>query len=263
MRTITLVLLAFGISLAVLLVLWARQLRTRDATSVDVAWSFSLTGMAILYAIAADGEPARRALVGGLGALWSARLGWYLFATRVRTSHGEDGRYAALRAEWGATAPARFLRVYVAQAVAATLFSLPLLAAMRAGPLDAWAVAGTLVWLVAVAGETIADRQLAAFRVRPGTRGQVCRDGLWAWSRHPNYFFEWVHWWTYVLIGHAAPLTFIGPVVMLALLLKGTGIPYTEKQALRSRGDAYREYMHTTSAFVPWPPSRPRAPGAE
>ncbi len=256
MGTITLILVAFGASLVVLLILWARQLRTRDATSVDVAWSFSLTGMAVLYAIFSDGDQARRVLVGVLGAVWSGRLGWYLYTTRVRTSEGEDGRYAALRAEWGADAPARFLRVYVAQAVAATLFSLPLLAAMRAGPLDAWALAGTLVWIVAVAGETIADRQLAAFRARPGTGGRVCREGLWGWSRHPNYFFEWVHWWAYVLIGHAAPLTFIGPVVMLALLLKGTGIPYNEAQALRSRGEEYREYMRTTSAFVPWPPRR-------
>ena len=191
-----------------------------------------------------------------MGALWSARLGWYLYATRVRAEHGEDGRYAALRDEWGAGAPARFLRVYVAQSVAATLFSLPLLSAMRGGPLDAWALAGALVWLVAVAGETMADRQLAAFRARPGTRGQVCRDGLWRWSRHPNYFFEWVHWWAYVLIGHAAPLTFIGPVVMLALLLKGTGIPHTERRPCGPAGDKYREYMRTTSAFVPWPPRR-------
>jgi steroid 5-alpha reductase family enzyme len=259
MNAVTLVLVAFGASLSLLLGLWARQLRTRDATSVDVAWSFSLTGMAVFYALFSQGDPARRALVGILGALWSGRLGWYLFATRLRKSRGEDGRYAALRAEWGADAPVRFLRVYVAQAVAATLFSLPLLASMRGGPLDAWAVVGSLVWIVAVAGETIADRQLAAFRSKPENRGRVCREGLWAWSRHPNYFFEWIHWWAYVLIGHAAPLTFVGPVVMLALLLKGTGIPYNEAQALRSRGEAYREYMRTTSRFVPWPPSRPGA----
>jgi len=257
MDVITLVLAAFTASLLALLALWARQLRTRDATSVDVAWSFSLTGMAILYAVFSEGDPWRRTLVAILGALWSVRLGWHLYATRVRTREGEDGRYASLRAEWGARAPTRFLSVYVAQAVAATLFSLPLLAAMRGGPLDAWALAGALVWLVSVAGETVADRQLAAFRSKPENRGLVCREGLWAWSRHPNYFFEWVHWWAYVLIGHAAPITFLGPVVMLALLLKGTGIPYNEAQALRSRGEAYREYMRTTSAFVPRPPSRP------
>ena len=96
---------------------------------------------------------------------------------------------------------------------------------------------------------------------RARTPGAACAgEGLWGWSRHPNYFFEWVHWWAYVLIGRGDPLTLIGPVVMLALLLKGTGIPYTERQALRSRGDTYRAYMRTTSAFVPWPPSSRRSP---
>jgi steroid 5-alpha reductase family enzyme len=251
-----LVLACFSASLAALALMWVRQLRTQDATSVDVAWSFSLTGMAIAYGLFAEGDPARRALVATLGAVWSARLGWYLYATRVRAARGEDGRYRALRSGWGPHAPRHFLGVYVAQSVAATLFSLPLLFAMRGGPLDLWAVAGTAVWLVAVAGETAADRQLAAFRTRPSNRGEVCRDGLWRWSRHPNYFFEWLHWWAYVLIGHGTPVTFVGPVVMLALLLKGTGIPHTERQALRSRGEKYREYMRVTSAFIPWPPSR-------
>ncbi len=247
---------AFSASFVVLLVMWARQLATRNATSVDVAWSFSLTGMSVLYAVFADGDPARRALVGTLGGVWSARLGWYLYVTRVRGAAEEDGRYAALRREWGANAPMRFLRVYAAQPLAAALFSIPILVAMRGGSLDGWAIAGAAVWCVAVAGETIADRQLAAFRSNPSNRGEVCRDGLWSWSRHPNYFFEWLHWWTYVLIAHGALLTFIGPIVMLVLLLKGTGIPHTERQALRSRGDKYREYMRTTSAFIPWPPSR-------
>jgi steroid 5-alpha reductase family enzyme len=82
----------------------------------------------------------------------------------------------------------------------------------------------------------------------------VCRAGLWRYSRHPNYFFEWVHWWAYVLIGHAAPLTLLGPAAMLLFLFRVTGIPYTERQALKSRGEQYREYQRTTSRFVPWPP---------
>lgn len=246
----------FTASLAVLVLMWLRQLRTRDATSVDIAWSLSLTGMAVVYGLASGGDPARRLLVASLGALWSARLGFYLYATRVRHAQEEDGRYRALRAEWGEGASRRFLGVYVAQSVAATLFSLPLLSAMRGGPLDGWAVAGSGVWVLAVAGESLADRQLAAFRRQEANRGEVCQTGLWAWSRHPNYFFEWIHWWAYVLIGHGRPLTFIGPVVMLALLLRGTGIPHTERQAQRSRGEKYREYMRRTSAFVPWPPSR-------
>jgi steroid 5-alpha reductase family enzyme len=115
-------------------------------------------------------------------------------------------------------------------------------------------LAGVIVWLIAVAGETIADRQLARFRRDPANRGQVCRAGLWRYSRHPNYFFEWVHWLSYVLIGHGEWLTWIGPVGMLLFLFRVTGIPYTEMQALKSRGDRYREYQSTTNVFFPWFP---------
>jgi steroid 5-alpha reductase family enzyme len=113
-----------------------------------------------------------------------------------------------------------------------------------------------VLWAGAVLGETVADRQLAGFRADPANRGAVCRRGLWRLSRHPNYFFEWVQWWAYVLIGRGAPLTLIGPAAMLVFLFRVTGIPYTERQALRSRGEAYREYQRATSAFVPWPPRR-------
>jgi steroid 5-alpha reductase family enzyme len=125
---------------------------------------------------------------------------------------------------------------------------------MRGGAPDAWVGVGVAVWVVAVAGEWIADRQLARFRADPGSRGRVCRAGLWRYSRHPNYFFEWLHWWAYVPIGHAQPLTFLGPAAMLLFLLRVTGIPYAERQALASRGEAYRAYQRATSAFLPWPP---------
>jgi steroid 5-alpha reductase family enzyme len=246
----------FGLTLAVMLVLWRRQEATRNATSVDVAWSWSVAGLFIFYGLFADGDPVRRALVAALGAGWGGRLGWYLWSARVRMAEGEDGRYAALRREWGTDGSARFFRLYVAQAVAATLCSLPGLAAMRGGPVDGWVAAGVAVWLVAVAGESLADAQLGAFRADPANRGGVCQVGLWRYSRHPNYFFEWLHWWSYVFIAQGAWLTWLGPIGMLWLLTRVTGIPHTERQALRSRGDAYRAYVRTTSAFIPWPPRR-------
>jgi len=116
-------------------------------------------------------------------------------------------------------------------------------------------------------GERLADRQLDAWKADPANQGKTCRRGLWAWSRHPNYFFEWTHWLAYPLMGGALfasglgawwPLTLLGPAVMLALLLRGTGIPHTERQALKSRGDDYRRYQQEVSAFIPWPPSRSR-----
>jgi len=114
-----------------------------------------------------------------------------------------------------------------------------------------------LIWIVAIGGESLADSQLAQFRSDPAGGGQVCRDGLWRYSRHPNYFFEWVHWWAYVAIGIAAPwgwLTIAGPVLMYSFITRLTGIPPTEARALVTRGDAYREYQRTTNAFFPGPP---------
>jgi steroid 5-alpha reductase family enzyme len=191
--------------------------------------------------------------VAGLAAAWALRLAVYLLRDRVLAGRGEDGRYRALREYWGGRAEQNFLWLYLGQAVVATLFLVPIAAAMRGGRLDGWTGAGVIVWLMAVIGESLADRQLARFRADPANRGAVCRAGLWQYSRHPNYFFEWVHWWAYVLIGHAAPLTLLGPVAMLLFLFRITGIPFTERQAVRSRGDAYRAYQRTTSVFVPWP----------
>jgi steroid 5-alpha reductase family enzyme len=239
-----------------LALLWVRQLKTRNATSVDVAWSGGLVFLAAVYPWFVEGDLARRVLVGVLGGVWALRLAWYLFTDRVLQAKEEDGRYRAMREALGPKANAFLFFFYQGQAAVAIVFSLPMLAAMRGGPLGSWDALGAIVWLVAVVGETLADRQLARFRGDPKNRGEVCRIGLWRYSRHPNYFFEWVHWWAYVAIGRAAPLTWIGPVAMLLFLFRLTGIPYTEQQALRSRGKRYREYQRTTSVFVPWFPRR-------
>ena len=122
------------------------------------------------------------------------------------------------------------------------------------------------LWFVAVAGEALADAQLAAFKRNPANRGGVCAVGLWRYSRHPNYFFECLIWVSYALFAFGSPggwLALIGPAAILYLLLRVTGIPLTEEQSLRSRGEAYRRYQETTSAFLPWFPKKPRAAGSE
>ena len=249
-----LVLVGWAVLAAVLATLWVRQLRTKDATSVDVAWSAGLLFLAFLYPWFVEGDITRRTVVSLLGGLWAGRLAWYLLVDRVLAHKGEDGRYKSMREGLGSKAPAVFFLFYQGQAAVAVLFSLPMLGAMRGTALGPLAWVGALIWLVSVAGESVADRQLARFRRDPRNKGQVCRAGLWRYSRHPNYFFEWVHWWSYVLIGGGSVLTWIGPVAMLVFLFRLTGIPYTEMQALRSRGDAYRDYQDTTSVFIPWPP---------
>jgi steroid 5-alpha reductase family enzyme len=120
-------------------------------------------------------------------------------------------------------------------------------------------VLGFVVWLVAIMGESLADLQLARFKALPANRGKVCSIGLWRYSRHPNYFFEWLIWVALFLF--AAPAewgwtTILCPAIMLFFLLRVTGIPYTEEQSLRSRGELYREYQRITPVFVPWFPRR-------
>ncbi len=115
--------------------------------------------------------------------------------------------------------------------------------------------AGTALWMVALAGEAVADAQLAAFKRDPASKGQVCQRGLWTYSRHPNYFFEWLIWVAWALFGMASPYGWISilcPLLMFYFLFRVTGIPATEAQSLRSKGEAYRRYQQTTSAFVPW-----------
>lgn len=246
-------------ALALMAAVWLLSLRLRNAGIVDVAWSLSFAPIAWLYAWGAAGWEPRRALVAVLVTLWSVRLGLHLLA-RVRRWHPrEDGRYARLREAWGASVDRRMLGFFALQGVLAALLSGPfLLAALdptpRWHPLE---LAGSVLWLVAVVGEALADRQLAAFVADPANRGRTCRDGLWAWSRHPNYFFEWLAWCAFALLALPAPHGWLGllsPALMLHFLLRVTGIPATEEQALRSRGDDYRRYQQTTSAFVPLPP---------
>ena len=241
--------------------LWLVQRARRDATVVDVGWTFRFGLIAVLCAALAPGEPDRRLLVGALSAAWSLRLGLHLLVTRVLGHPAEDGRYQTLRAKWGDRAQFRFFLFFQAQALLAALFAgAPLLAMLRPGPFPSFLdLAGVAVALAAILGEGTADRQLAAFRADPANRGRTCRAGMWRYSRHPNYFFEWLHWWAYVLIAAGGPwwvLTLLAPALMLFFLLRVTGIPATEAQALASRGEDYREYQRTTSAFIPWFPRK-------
>jgi steroid 5-alpha reductase family enzyme len=251
-----------GLGLMALLMtaLWLVQRARRDAGVVDAGWALGLGLLALGYAAVLGGVPQREALVAGCMALWSFRLGGYLLRDRILGHREEDGRYQALRRAWGARQQPYLFAFFQAQGLVDALLSIPVLVLMRnpAPALSAWEWAGAAVVVASVAGETIADAQLAAWRREPANRGRTCRRGLWAWSRHPNYFFEWLHWWGYVLMGVGAPfgaVTLLGPALMTWFLLKVTGIPATEARALETRPD-YRDYQRTVSPFVPWPPRR-------
>ena len=255
--------IGWGAAATVMLVLWLVQLRTRDAGVVDFGWALCIGGLAVAFAATATGTPPQRLLAGALGGIWGFRLALHLLLDRVLVGV-EDGRYRHLRAHWGRGAPWHFLWFFQAQALLAVAFALPFfLIAHASGPgLAAVQVAGIALSLLGLIGETVADRQLARFRHDPANRGRTCRRGLWRWSRHPNYFFEWLIWCGFSLASLPAPhgvWMLLLPVAMYLFLTRLTGIPYTEAQALRTRGDDYRAYQAVTSPFFPWPPAQARS----
>ena len=239
---------------------WRWQRRRDNAGIVDVIWAAGVGGSAALYALLGDGATVPRATLALLGGLWGLRLARHLWV-RVR-GEDEDGRYRHLRTHWQGH-QGKFFLFFQAQALLIVLFSLPFLAVAR-NPVDGgtgWWLAGVAIWIGSVVGEGIADRQLARFRADLGNRGTTCRAGLWRYSRHPNYFFEWTHWFAYVCLAVGSPIAWLawaGPVVMYVFLRWISGIPYTEAQALRTRGDDYREYQRTTPMLIPWFPKAGR-----
>lgn len=256
----------FPISISILIalvlqfLLWRHAVKTSNAGWVDFGWS---AGMALSAVVIFLSTPfsARSLAVCGLLFAWAFRLAAHLWVDRLSKDRPEDSRYQRLRAHWGERADRKFLGFFLMQALFVGLFMTPaLVVANRGGAFpDLYDVLGILIAVGAVSLEALADRQLAGFRSDPAMKGRVCTRGLWRYSRHPNYFFEWVHWFGYVVMGIGGPawiLTFTGPVFMFLFLRFLTGVPHAERQSLRSRGDAYRTYQQTTPVFFPWIPHK-------
>jgi len=247
-------LLGWAIAAPAFFLLWLRQVRTRNATSVDAAWALTIGLLVGAYALTSEAPISLRLLVAGFAGAWSLRLAWHLFFHRVLKEATEDGRYAAMRESWGKRAQIGMLATYQIQAGLAVLFSLPAWGVLQHGPSPG--PIPVVIFLIALGGESLADNQLARWRSDPTNRGKTCRAGLWKYSRHPNYFFEWLGWWAYVALAPASLLAWMGPPLMLLFLFRLTGIPWTENQALKSRGDDYRRYQENVSVFIPLPPKR-------
>lgn len=245
---------------AILIVLftltWVVQLKTRNAGIVDTIWSISFPVLALCYFILGDGFLPRKIFILGIVSAWGLRLGIHLFIRTI--GHDEDRRYTALREQWGEKQHVRMLRFFLFQALLALILSIPF-ALIESNPdpsLTTVEIAGAVWWLFSFIGESIADYQLKKFKENPANHGKVCAVGLWYYSRHPNYFFEWMIWVSYFIIALGSPwgmIAVICPTLMLFFLLRVTGIPYTEAQSLKSKGNAYAEYQKTTSPFIPWP----------
>jgi steroid 5-alpha reductase family enzyme len=241
-----------------MLLLWLIHLRTGNAAIVDAGWAGGIGLLGLLYAALGRGYWLRSGMIATMSAIWGLRLAIYLLITRI-IGHPEEGRYQELRRQWKTNIPFKFLLFYEFQALLCVVLAMPfLIAASNPDPrvylLEGAAVA---LWTLAMAGEAIADAQLNKFKSDPSHRGRTCQAGLWRYSRHPNYFFEWLIWVAFAMFALGSPGGFWGlvsPALILYFLLRVTGIPATETQAIRTRGEEYRRYQQTTSAFVPWFP---------
>lgn len=253
--------LGLGMMAVVFLLAWAWAWKCENYSLVDAVWAFGIGLTGILWLFISGGGSAKVLVAGVLVALWSLRLGWHL-QRRIRRAHPEeDARYVKLREVWVGRVPSAFFWFFQAQALSVVLLALPflLIALDQDGAWSHWESAGLAVALIGISGEGIADRQMSRFKAGNSDSKAVCRDGLWHYSRHPNYFFEaliWVGFYIYACGSEWGWATVHAPAMITFLLLRVTGIPPTEAAAVRRKGDAYRHYQQTTSPFIPWPPKR-------
>lgn len=240
-----------------MILVWIWALRIENAGVVDIFWAFNFLVIAVVIWLLADGDPVRKIIVCGLCALWSLRLGIYLLI-RVGSHLGEEeGRYKQLRAEWAPHVNFKFFVFFQMQALSNVFLATPFfIIALNPSPgISVPEYTGAAMWLCSIVGEAVADRQLKLFKKDPANKGKVCEYGLWRYSRHPNYFFQLMIWISVFILALSSPYGWIGVVCPLAigyLIFKVTGIPMTEEQSLRSKGDLYRKYQQTTSVFIPW-----------
>jgi steroid 5-alpha reductase family enzyme len=243
---------------------WLYESRTGKSGWVDVTWSAAVGAVGVVAALlpSAGAEWWRQALVAVLVATWSARLVLHLARRTLR--HGVDPRYQALRREWGEGAELRMFGFLQSQAAAGFVLVLAVYVAARnpAPDLRLQDILALALFAVAVAGEAIADHQMQRFRDDEANRGKIMDRGLWALSRHPNYFFEWLGWLAYplVAIGIAGGywqgwLALLAPLLMYYLLVRVSGIPPLEKHMEETRGQAFEDYKRRVRAFWPIPRS--------
>lgn len=240
---------------ALAFVAWLASVARRDASLVDRFWSGLIGAAALAYAVALPAAGARAAWMGALLLAWALRLAIYI--TRRNWGHGEDRRYQAIRARnQPHFALKSLVLVFALQAVIAWIVAMPFLAGFAgAAPLGLLDAAGIALAASGIVFEAVADAQMSRFKADPAHRGQVMDRGLWAWSRHPNYFGEACAWWGFWLLACAAGgwWTVVSPLVMTFLLLKVSGVVLLEKD-IGERRPAYRDYVARTPAFIPRPP---------
>ena len=248
--------------LVLVTLLWLLSLRLRDASIVDIFWGtgFVIAGW-VGFALTPEGYLPRKALIMALVTIWGLRLSLYIL--RRNWGKGEDPRYARWRREAGDAWWWRsYFKVFLLQGILLWIISAPLLAAQRGAMpsrLTVLDLAAVLVWAVGFFFEAGGDLQMARFKADPANTGKVLDSGVWRYTRHPNYFGDATQWWAYYLVATTAGgfYTIFSPILMTTLLLRVSGVALLER-TLKETKPQYREYIETTSAFVPWFPRKRR-----
>ena len=251
---IILILGGWLIAALIMLALWLVYLFTKSPSIVDIGWGGSIGSAACWMYFYVPEISLRQHTIFFCVIFWSLRIVALLIS---RISKGQkDQRYVELSERWKTNLSWKYFLFFQAQAISVALLITPIALSYLA--LESfwtyWDTIGLLLFFIGFFGEVIADYQMAKFRQDLSNQKRVCDIGLWYYSRHPNYFFEWVIWLSYSLVAmnHLYGVVgWISPAILLFSILKVTGIPPTEKRLLKSKGDMYNQYQKTTSAFIP------------
>jgi steroid 5-alpha reductase family enzyme len=246
--------------LSFMTLLWLASLMLKNSSIVDIFWG---TGFVIVtwaaFLLTPDGYGSRRWLLCVLVTIWGLRLSLHILVRNWGKS--EDFRYQVWRKESGAAWWWRsFFKVFFLQGIILWIVSTPLLAAQISAQPDrlTWVdYAAIPVWLIGFFFEAVGDFQLARFKANPANKGKLLQSGAWRYTRHPNYFGDAAQWWAYYLIALAAGgwWTIFSPILMTTLLMRVSGVTLLEK-TLKEEKPGYKEYVETTSEFIPWFPRK-------
>jgi steroid 5-alpha reductase family enzyme len=256
-------LIGFGANATMIVMLlgWTIARRLKNASYLEVAWSYGFAIIAGLYALIGTGDSLRKALIATMAIIWSVRLGTSLLLKVIRNHPAEEPRYVALRHQFPKRPWLMFFGFSQYQAAILAFLSAPfaIVCSNTDAGTNGWEIAGVVLWTLAVAAQLLANFQSSRFRSIPKNSGKVCDAGLWHYSRHPDLFFEWLVWVAYYLFSIGSPwgwVTVYCPLLMLYFVTKVTGIPPAEAECLNWFGEKYRDYQRTTSAFFPALPRR-------
>lgn len=250
--------ITWAASALVMLCFYFVAIRRRSVDFLGVGRAVALAIATLLLCSTLNGFPERKYLIATLVLLWAVRLAGHLLYFRCNATNREI-RFRQLCAAWGSDTERKLFLLFQMHALLCVVLSLPVLVVMsnQVPCFTVWDTIAVGLWVFAVGGVAISDLQLDLSQKNLSGSGQVCTVGLWRYSRHPNYFFEWLHWTAYAVLAVGTAqwwMAFLTIWVVLYLLLQVTGIPPSEEQALAMYGDEYRNYQRRTSAFVPWFP---------